>query len=293
MSRMYENILIGVDFSDTSLAAVSWAAQQFPDAQVTLFHAIEPLSVPGYVQRALGSELSLRREKALDAQANLEQVAEQCSIEARLEVHRGWTPEILTAVAAEVGAELVVVGAHQKRAWPTDEPGNTCAAIVRKATLPVLVWRPIRQQNDKTVLAALDLREGSAPIAATAARYAAYFKTRLLLLHALPGTLQAYLRAVSSPTKVEDTLRRIEQGARVEALQRVPEDLRSRVEIHVSVARGRPIVQHVLAAAESEAADLIVIGKYHGPGLTGRVLLGGITRQVIQGANCSVLTVPV
>jgi nucleotide-binding universal stress UspA family protein len=52
-------------------------------------------------------------------------------------------------------------------------------------------------------------------------------------------------------------------------------------------------VNHILTAAETEAADLIVIGKYHSPVLKGRVLLGGITRQVILGANCSVLTVPV
>ena len=110
------------------------------------------------------------------------------------------------AVAEEISAELVVVGAHQKRVWPSDELGNTCVAIIRKATVPVLVWRPIRHETNKTILAALDLREGSAPIAATAARYSAYFGTRLMLLHAMPGTLQAYVRAFSSPTNTEDTV---------------------------------------------------------------------------------------
>jgi len=52
-------------------------------------------------------------------------------------------------------------------------------------------------------------------------------------------------------------------------------------------------VSHILNTAESESADLIVIGKYHAPGLVARVLLGGITAAVIQNANCSVLTVPV
>ena len=155
------------------------------------------------------------------------------------------------------------------------------------------MWRPIRQQRDKTILAALDLREGSAPIAATAARYADYFGTRLFLLHAMPGTLQAYLRAVNSPTKVEETMRVLEDRARAEALARVPADLRKKLDIQVSILRGRPIVNHILTAAETEAADLIVTGKYHAPGLKGRVLLGGITRQIILGANCSVLTVPV
>lgn len=290
---MYQSILIGVDFSDTSVETVRWAVSRFPDADLTLFHAIEPLGVPGYLVRELGSKLDMLRERELDARANLEEIAAQCGIEARIEVRGGWTPEAMVAVSEELRAQLVVVGAHQKRVWPSDEVGNTCVAIVRKASVPVLVWRPIRHERDKTILAALDLRDGSAPIAATAARYSAYFKTRLVLMHAMPGTLQAYLRAVSSPTKTEETLKRIEQRAREEALERVPEELRKELEIQVSVARGRPIVNHILTAAETEAADLIVIGKYHAPGLTGRVILGGITGQVIQGANCSVLTVPV
>jgi nucleotide-binding universal stress UspA family protein len=210
-----------------------------------------------------------------------------------VEVRAGWTPEALVAVAEEIHAELVVVGAHQKRMWPSDEVGNTCVAIVRKATVPVLVWRPIRQETDKTILAALDLRDGSAPIAATGARYASYFGTRLVLMHAMPGTLQAYVRVVSSPTKTDETIRLLEQRARDEALARVPAEFREGIEIQTAIVRGRPIVHHILTVAEAEAVDLIVIGKYHAPGLKGRVILGGITRQIIQGANCSVLTVPV
>lgn len=290
---MYHSILLGIDFSDASLETIRWTVSRFPDAEITLFHAIEPLGVPGYLLRELGSKLEIGRERELDAKTNLEAIASQCGIEARVEVRLGWTPEALAAITDEIRAELVVVGAHQKRVWPSDELGNTCVAIVRKATVPVLIWRPIRQETDKAILAALDLRDGSAPIAATAARYSSYFGARLFLLHAMPGTLQAYLRAVSSPTKTEDTVRLLEQRARDAALDRVPEELRQGIDIQVSVVRGRPIVNHILGAAETEAVDLIVIGKYHAPGFTGRVLLGGITKQIIRGANCSVLTVPV
>lgn len=290
---MYQSILVGIDFSDTSVETVRWAVSRFPEADITLFHAIDKLGVPGYLKRELGSKLDIIRERELDARANLEEIAAQCGIEARVEVRAGWAPEALVAVAEEISTELVVVGAHQKRVWPSDEVGNTCVAVVRKATVPVLVWRPIRQDKDKTILAALDLRDGSAPIAATAARYGQYFGTRLLLLHAMPGTLQAYVRAVSSPTKTEETVKLLEQRARTEALGRVPEELREGIEIQTSIVRGRPIVHHILTTAENEAVDLIVIGKYHAPGLKGRVILGGITRQIIQGANCSVLTVPV
>ena len=289
---MYQRILIGIDFSDSSVETVRWAVSRFPSADIVLFHSIERFNVPGYLLRELGDRLDVLEEKELDVRTNLEHIAAELGIDARYDVRHGWTPETLQVAAEEYGTELIVVGAHQKRLWPTDELGNTCAAIVRKAEIPVLVWRPIRAERDKTIIAALDLREGSAPVAETAARYADYFKTRLVLVHAMPGTLQAYLRAVSSPAKVEEALERITKNAREDALARVPEELADRLEVHASIVRGRPIVTHILNAAEADNADLIVMGKAHAPGLTGRVLLGGITTQVIQGANCSVLTVP-
>ena len=290
---MYDRILIGIDFSDTSVETVRWAVSRFPTAEIVLFHSIEPESVPGYLARTLGGDLELMREKELDVRTNLEHLADGLGIEARLEVRVGWAPEALAITAEEIGAELVVVGAHRKRVNPTDELGNTCSAIVRKTTVPVLVWRPVVNESDKTILAALDLREGSAPVAATAAEYAAYFDARLVLLHAIPHRLQGYLRAVSTPPKVEETLLGLEKEARRDALARVPEELRGTVPIQVAIVRGKPVVAHILNTAEREAADLIVIGKYHAPGLVARVLLGGITAAVIQNANCSVLTVPV
>jgi nucleotide-binding universal stress UspA family protein len=290
---MYDRILIGIDFSDSSVETVRWTVSRFPTAEIVLFHAIEPLSIPGYLSRTLGGGLELMREKELDARANLEHLAEGIGIEAKLEVRLGWAPEVLATTAEDIGAQLVVVGAHRKRVNPSDELGNTCSAIVRKTVVPVLVWRPVINDRDKTILAALDLREGSAPVAATGARYAAYFDARLLLLHAIPSTLHGYLRAVSTAPKVEETMRDLESEARREALGRIPEELRDQVPAQVAIVRGRPIVSHILNTAESESADLIVIGKYHAPGLVARVLLGGITAAVIQNANCSVLTVPV
>lgn len=289
---MYQKILIGIDFSDTSVETVRWAASRFPEAELILFHALEKVTIPGYLRRELGEDLDVRLEAELDVQANLEAIAEQVGVEAEFKTRRGWAPMAMTLAADELDAELIIVGAHQNRVWPSDTLGNTCRAVVRKSQLPVLIWRPIRNQKDKTIMAALSLRDEGAPVARVAAAYADYFSTRLVLLHAMPGTLQAYLRAVSSPAKVEDTLRRIEAGARADIEALVPPDLRERLSINTVVARGRPIVTHVLNTAEAENVDLIVVGKAHAPDLASRVLIGSVTSQVITGANCSVLTVP-
>ena len=45
---MYDRILIGIDFSDSSVETVRWAVSRFPTADIVLFHAIEPLSIQRY-----------------------------------------------------------------------------------------------------------------------------------------------------------------------------------------------------------------------------------------------------
>lgn len=289
---MYQKILIGIDFSDTSVDTVRWAVSRFPAADIVLFHSIEKVTIPGYLRRELGPDLDVRLEAELDVQSNLEALAEQLGIQAEFEIRRGWSPETITAAAEDLNAELIVVAAHNKRAWPTAELGNTCRSVVRKSQLPVLVWHPMSIEEDRTILAALSLRDEGAPVAETAARYADYFSTRLVLVHALPGSLQAYLRAVNSPVKVEETLKRIEAAARQDIEKQVPEELRKRLKINILVARGRPSATHILNLAETENVDLIVMGKAHAPGLASRVLIGDITAQVISGANRSVLVVP-
>ena len=82
---MYHSILIGIDFSDTSVETVRWAVSRFPEADITLFHAIERLGVPGYLVRELGSKLEIVRERELDAHG-------PTSRKSRLSVasRRGW-----------------------------------------------------------------------------------------------------------------------------------------------------------------------------------------------------------
>jgi len=290
---MYKRIFIGVNFSDDSLAAVRWTASRFPDAELTLFHTVEPPEAPNYVLRSLEGGEDLAREKEQDALANLEHVREECAPNARLEVSPGWPPRELNLAAVAAGAQLVVVAAHPMRAKPSDETGETCVAIVKKATIPIFVWRPARRDRDHTILAAVDLREGSVPIAATAARFADYFDTRLVLFHVLPTGLQPYVRAVSTAAKAEETQRSLEQAARAAALERVPEPLRDSPRVHVRIGRGKPITGQIIEAAEHEAADLIVAGKSHAPAFTGRVLLGNITVKLVRWSGASVLVVPV
>lgn len=292
---MYDRILVAIDFSDPATDALRWTVRHFPEAEIHLFHAIEQWEPPGYLLQAVGDELDLKLEERLDVHANLEVLAQEVGIEPRILVRTGWPPRQLGRAAEEVGAELVVVGAHTRRIWPWDEPGTMATKIVEQSAVPVLVWRPVPRRGDpedRTVMATLDLREGGKPIAVEAARAAAWFGARLVLLHVLPRTLQAYLRAVSSAVKAEDTMQRVDLSARRAARSQVPAEFAAELaEVRPLVMRGRPITQ-ILAVAEAESVNLIVMGQSHVIGFAERALLGDVTGKVLRGANCSVLVVP-
>lgn len=289
---MYERILVAVDFSEASVDALAWAVETFPDAELTLFHAVEPQDAPDYLLRALPDDVDPDAEQALDVEANLEHLAGQAGVPARHLVRHGWPPREVQEAAAEADADLVILGAHTKRIWPWEEPGATAEAIVERSNRQVLVWRPPPRTGERAILAPLDLREGSEPVAEVAAELAHAFGARLVLLHVLPGTYQAYLRAVSSALKAETSLRRIEASAREEAESWIPEEIRPELGIQTVVARGRATTQ-ILATAEQESADLIVMGRSRALQLGERTFLGSVAASVIRAANCSVLAIPI
>lgn len=289
---MYRKILAAIDFSEPSTAAVRWMAGRFPDAAFVLCHVVEGAEAPAYLREALGDRIDLNREQRLDAESNLEHLAAELSAPAEVVVTEGWPPERVARTADQVGADLVLVGAHTKKIWPWDEPGATAEAISMACDVPVLTWRPEAPGGERTVVGLLDLREGSEPVARAAGRLAEQLDARLIYQHVVGTAHMPRLRAVSSHAKAREIGRKVEAAAREEMLRWVPERLRDRPEVHTVVSRGRPVTQ-ILAVAERESADVLVLGRAHLPGGAAvRSLLGDVTSKVVRGANCSVLAVP-
>lgn len=291
---MYRTILAAVDFSEPATQAVRWVAREFPGSRLVLAHALEKLDVPGYVRRALSgsSGLDPHRDREVDARSNLEQIAEELGGSPEVVVRQGRAPAVLSALAREVGADLTVLGAHTRKVWPWEEPGATAEAIVEASSVPVLTWRPEIPDEERTVLALLDLREGSDLVAETAAELAGHLGARLVVQHVITAAYQGAIRNVSTASAAEEAASKVTASAREEALRLVPRKARDELEIRVIVSRGRAITQ-ILVVAEQEAADLIVMGQSHLPGgKAGRALLGSVASKVVRGAKCAVLTLP-
>jgi nucleotide-binding universal stress UspA family protein len=142
---MFSKLLVASDLTGASAHAVqlalALAAQH--KASVTLLHVIEKPSqahhwlVPPFEDELRIYRIAVRREEQ-EAYRRLAEQARQAGapgVHAEAIVRNGRAAESIVAVAAEIGAELVVVGTHGREGTL----GSVAERIVRSARRPVLV----------------------------------------------------------------------------------------------------------------------------------------------------------
>jgi nucleotide-binding universal stress UspA family protein len=141
----FKHILAATDLSDASRGAVELACAMAREcgATLTVLHVCE---VPGYTATGpipfdLAAPIAADAEKQLDAL--LERVRASCP-DATGVVKIGTAPEQILAVAADVRAELVVVGTHGRRGFAHAMIGSVAERVVRQSSVPVLTVRARR-----------------------------------------------------------------------------------------------------------------------------------------------------
>ena len=143
--------------------------------------------------------------------------------------------------------------------------------------------------NLKTILIPVDFSDVTARVAQTAGEMARAFSAKVVLLHVSepepdfvgfePGPV-AVRTAVARDFKVEhQKLDELKQGFMTIGVETTA--------LHIQ----GPMAEKVLLEAESQGADLIVIGS-HGHGALYNLLVGSVTSGVLKGAKCPVLVVP-
>jgi nucleotide-binding universal stress UspA family protein len=289
---MFDHILVAIDFSDASVRALRWTVRTFPNAKLTLFHALQEVEASPDVRQSLSGKVDPEETAELDAQDNIEVLVHNISPDADVILRDGPPVKALERAARNSDADLAVLAAHEQRIWPWDRYDAMAEETCDCVDLPILIFRPTERTGELTILAPLDLRDGSEPVGQLAGGVASYLSARLIILHVLPKTFQGFLRAASSAYQTEETLRKAESSARDQALATIPADFRENLDVQARVARGQPVRQ-ILATVESEHVDLIVMGKTHLKKRTERALMGHVTGKALRNAPCSVLTVPI
>jgi len=133
-------IFVPIDFSPASRTASIYAASlaRAAGAKLVLFHAYmlpTPISDVPYVMVSV-DELQTENEKMIRKEAEV--LHKNFDVEVSCQVQIGMPSDEIANIAAELQADLVVIG--MRGAGGIDKLiGSTTASVVRKATTPVLV----------------------------------------------------------------------------------------------------------------------------------------------------------
>ncbi|WP_255171784.1 universal stress protein [Natrononativus amylolyticus] len=142
---MSPRILVGLDGSDRSSAALRYAAETFPDATLVCFHAIDPFDRDPETDADAPAPLSnawleAERERADEL---FDRALE--GLEATPEVVRdtrvGSPAETIVAYADENDVDGIVVGSYGRGGAMKLQLGSVAELVVRRASVPVTVVR--------------------------------------------------------------------------------------------------------------------------------------------------------
>jgi nucleotide-binding universal stress UspA family protein len=290
-------ILCATDLSDASEPAWHVARQLglACQAQVVLLHVVPLMLWPteGYLDP--GAYARLMDEARRGTRARLEAVVAGAGgppprIETRLE--DGPPAQQILDVAAETGADLIVVGTHGRTGLPRLLLGSVADRVLRQAECPVLTIRaqPPGESRRRAPWARILYATDFSPTAEAAWPWvealAEMTGARVDLLHVT-------LAPIADPRLPAEALVQMARTLEAEGRERAESFLQrggmERKRVSIVLGRGIAADQIVQRAVDRDA-DLIVLGTHGWSGLL-RWMLGSVAHRVVQTAPCPVLTV--
>jgi nucleotide-binding universal stress UspA family protein len=288
-------IVLGVDLSTQSDQALdrATALAQLHGCKLVIVNAQADDAPIANVDNDMLEQLgrvseAMRAQTAKELAARLDRVRDR-GVDAELVGRVGPPGEVVSHVALERDADLIVVGTHGSTGISRFLLGSVATAVIRHAPCDVLVCRGTSGPSPfLRPLVATDF----SPTAARALRAAVALSaadTAIELVHAwqLPaGSWGATLlgQARFPWSTVRDA---VLASAKTQADKLVVANASLGRTLHVELVQGPPasVITH---AAESGGHDLIAIGT-HGTRGFRRLLLGSVAESTIRHAPCSVL----
>lgn len=265
----FERILVATDFTDAARAAVQVAGDMArrTGAGLDVAHVIDdrPLAYAAAPRLAellhLGDTAEERRQRVLDA------VRKEARAEGAVGagIHApGGDPSIeLPVLRDELGADLLVCGAHGTLAVRHFAVGSTAERLLRRPASPLLLVRRAPPGGEcKRILVGLEHPDRRTPALEFALGLAHDLRAEVCVLHVLPRA--GYVSDRRHVELAPETAR--------ERIAAVASSVDRTVPIDIRVERGDP-VDRVSRIAEELASELVVLGaERNADGWPGRVV---------------------
>lgn len=277
-------LVVGVDGSSASNAAVAWAARDaaMRNVPLTLVHMLSTY-VPTFPQIPLPGGVAVWQEE--DARLVLEEAAKLARESAGGSVVVGTelksSPPIPTLVQLSEGADMVVVGSHGRGAVGRALLGSVSSGVLRGAACPVAIIPADEPdiREDAPVLVGIDGSPASELATAIAFDEASRRGVDLRAVHAWSDVEILDLGGLDWPALQE------------ESEQILAERLAGWQERYPDVAVQRLVVCDRPARElvnQSKSAQLVVLGS-RGRGGIARVLLGSVSNAVVHSVHTPII----
>jgi nucleotide-binding universal stress UspA family protein len=278
-------IVVGVDGSAASNAAVYWAADEAArrDVPLTLVHMLNTY-VPTYPQIPMATGVAEWQEedgrKALEHAVKIAEDAVSAGRKIAITSNFKTSPPMPTLVDLSEDADMVVVGSNGRGAVGRVLLGSVSSGVVRRAKCPVAVIRDeapaMPHPEQAPVLVGIDCSPASELATGIAFDEASRRGVELRALHAWSDVAVFLGPMVDWASEAERNLAEYLAGWG----ERYPD-----VKVHRLVAFDHPGRQLI---EESESAQLVVVGSHGRGGLTG-MLLGSVSNAVVHSVHTPVI----
>lgn len=279
-------ILAATDFSTRSNRAVRQAGllAQPAKAQLHIVHVVDD-DQPEELVRIEKREAERLLSEQVDSMPELR------GTQPRPIVVTGDPFDGILRTAAEIMADLVVMGSHRKQFLLDIFVGTTIERVVRKGPFPVLMVNFEAQRRYENIIAPADMSEASADALQVALRLGLISDRGATLLHAfLPVGKGKMFVAGIEQASIEEYVATERQNATDELAKFLVENDFGRQRWSLRVEEGGPL-EVISQAVEQMRPDLLVMGTHGRSGLV-KALIGSVTEEALRSLNVDILAVP-
>lgn len=281
-------VVVAVDFSPASLAALRWTADHVAgEAPLVGVHAVDLPEPPAFLAPLL-APAAPARELAIDgARQRFDTLAREVT-HLEGEVRVGTPAKVLSDVARERKAGLVVVGPHGPRAGLGRLLGSTAEHAVRENECPVLIARGALERPPARVLVATDESRSGTAALEWAEAFALRGGHELIAFHCIDPAIAGAVSVAASPRERRHALQNLKAAGERWLDERLDASAVPAARSAGMIRFGDPVAE-ILAAVDAQDADLLVVGRGQ-PGLARA--LGSVADAMVRMAKVATVVVP-
>lgn len=271
-----KNILVPVDFSETSLNAIETAIAlaKLHDARLQLLHVVDTsfdfiLPSDSYV-----SMHSISENSADILQALAGSIAQKHKITPKTTLAEGFVYTSIVKESLQNNTELIVMGTHGASGYRECFIGSNTYNVIKHSPCAVLTVPPQKKW--------LQFKKVLFPVRLIAGALARYDFVRNVL-----SPSNAALEVLGLSYKKNEEEAKVMEGILDEIKDKLQED---NVKANASCLQGRNLVDNILRASDEKSADMIVISS--SVDVTNKhFFVGPNTQRIIHQARVPVLSV--